>query len=868
MEFYQKELKQVLQELKTTKQGLSQNEAEQRLKIHGLNEIKEKRKIQPFLILLSQFASPIVWILIAAMGVSFFLKEMIDFYVIGAIVILNAILGFVQEYKAESAIAKLMKMLSLRAVVIRDGKEREIDAIQIVPGDVLVLETGEKIPADSRLIEIINLRTQEASLTGESFPVRKKVGMLRKETAVADRANMLFSGTTITNGHGKAVVVGTGMKTEIGKIATLIQETKPGLTPLQKQLKKLGIFLGIAVILIALAVFGVGILGGNPWEAMLMASIALAVAAIPEGLPTIVTISLALGVQKMAARNALMRKLPSVETLGACSVICSDKTGTLTHNEMTIKNIYVNREIVNVGGSGYNPEGTFSKNPKNFELILKIGALNNNAKLIKEGQTWKVIGDPTEAALLVSAKKAGIDADELREKIPRKEEIEFTSERKMMSTFHKVHNVKTQYTKGALEVVLEKCNRILVNGHVLRLSKVEKEKILSVNEALAKRALRVLAFSYKEFKGIDAKDSPEKNMIFVGMQAMIDPPRKEVKEAIEKCRTAGIRVVMITGDHATTAISIAKEIGITGKAITGLELAKIKDLENTVERIGIFARVNPAHKLKIIEALKKNGHIVAMTGDGVNDAPALKKADIGIAMGITGTDVAKEASDMVLADDNFSSIVNAVEEGRRVFDNIKKFVEYLLSSNMGEILTVFTAILMKMPLPITALQILWINLVTDGLPALALGVEPAEPDIMKRKTRKSEHIVNKRRGILIFVIGIIMMLGTLFLFDRYETKGLIYAQTMAFTTLMMYQMFNVLNQRSEEISLFKLGFFTNKKLIFAILISIGLQAAVVYTPFFQKLFGTTGLGLVDIAWVIGISSTVLIFGEVIKFFRK
>ncbi|OYT32764.1 ATPase [Candidatus Woesearchaeota archaeon ex4484_78] len=869
MEFYQKELRQVFEDLKTNEQGLTTKEAQERLKIYGLNKIRKEKKTSALTIFLSQFSSPIIWILIVAMIISFIVKEMIDFYVIGAIVVINAFLGFVQEYRAEEAITKLMKLLSLKATVIRDGKVEEIDATELVPGDILALETGQKIPADARLIEITNLQMQEASLTGESLPVNKKICTYHKEVAVADRKNMVFSGTIVTKGHGKAVVTGTGMNTEIGKIATLIQETKPELTPLQKQLKKLGAFLGIAVILIALAVFGIGILGGNPWEAMLMAAIAIAVAAIPEGLPAVVTISLALGVQRMALRNALMRKLPSVETLGACSVICSDKTGTLTHNEMTVTKIYVNREVISVGGSGYEPEGSFSKDPKKFKLLLKIGALNNNTKIIKENKTWKVIGDPTEAALIVSAKKANLDIEELKNKYQRIKEIEFTSERKMMTTIHKIKNEKIAFSKGAVEIILNKCNRILVNGRLERLTKAEKEKILEENETFAKQALRILGFAYKEFKGIYAKGEIEKDMIFVGLQAMIDPPRKEVKDAIDKCKTAGIKVIMITGDYATTATAIAKELGITGKTITGIELDKIENLNEIVEKIGIYARVNPAHKLKIIKALQAKGHIVAMTGDGVNDAPALKKADLGIAMGITGTDVAKEASDMVLADDNFTTIVNAVEEGRRIFDNIKKFVEYLLSSNMGEILTVFTAMLLRWPLPITALQILWINLATDGLPALALGIEPTEPNIMKRPPRKpTEHIVNKKRGILILIIGLIMMLGTLFIFDRYETKSIVYAQTAAFATLVMFQMFNVLNQRSEDISLFKLGFFTNKKLLGAVLISVMLQVVIIFVPFFNKIFGTTPLKIIDIVWVLGISSTVLIFGEIVKFFRK
>ena len=853
MEFYQKELRQVFEDLKTNEQGLTTKEAQERLKIYGLNKIRKEKKTSALTIFLSQFSSPIIWILIVAMIISFIVKEMIDFYVIGAIVVINAFLGFVQEYRAEEAITKLMKLLSLKATVIRDGKVEEIDATELVPGDILALETGQKIPADARLIEITNLQMQEASLTGESLPVNKKICTYHKEVAVADRKNMVFSGTIVTKGHGKAVVTGTGMNTEIGKIATLIQETKPELTPLQKQLKKLGAFLGIAVILIALAVFGIGILGGNPWEAMLMAAIAIAVAAIPEGLPAVVTISLALGVQRMALRNALMRKLPSVETLGACSVICSDKTGTLTHNEMTVTKIYVNREVISVGGSGYEPEGSFSKDPKKFKLLLKIGALNNNTKIIKENKTWKVIGDPTEAALIVSAKKANLDIEELKNKYQRIKEIEFTSERKMMTTIHKIKNEKIAFSKGAVEIILNKCNRILVNGRLERLTKAEKEKILEENETFAKQALRILGFAYKEFKGIYAKGEIEKDMIFVGLQAMIDPPRKEVKDAIDKCKTAGIKVIMITGDYATTATAIAKELGITGKTITGIELDKIENLNEIVEKIGIYARVNPAHKLKIIKALQAKGHIVAMTGDGVNDAPALKKADLGIAMGITGTDVAKEASDMVLADDNFTTIVNAVEEGRRIFDNIKKFVEYLLSSNMGEILTVFTAMLLRWPLPITALQILWINLATDGLPALALGIEPTEPNIMKRPPRDpEERILTKGMITDIVIVGIIMCVGTLFLFAMNLPSGALRATTVAFTAVVMFEMVRVQSVRMK----YRVGMFSNKKLLLAIAISFSLQILVVYVPLLQPIFKTTSLDLTDWIEILAVSLSV------------
>ena len=866
--YYQKSEKEVFEELQTSEKGLSQAEAETRLAKYGPNTIVEADKIHPLQIFARQFKSPLVWILIAAMIISFVVKEYTDFYVILAIVILNAILGFFQEYKAEEAIAALKKLISLKAIVIRSGMQKEIPASQLVPGDIIILHTGEKIAADARIIEAINLQTQEASLTGESMPVKKLTTTFKKILAVADRANMVFSSTIVTKGRGKAVVVGTGTSTEIGRIAKLIKEAKPEPTPLQKKLSHLSKFLGIAVIAIALIVFGIGVLYGNAAFTMFLAAIALAVAAIPEGLPAVVTVSLAMGVKKMARHNALVRKLPSVETLGACTVICSDKTGTLTHNEMTVKRIYANDEIIEITGSGYSPEGRFTKSPHRFKELLIAGALNNDAKLKKENASWKIIGDPTEAALLVSAKKAGLNPDQLQQKCKRLGEIEFTSERKIMTTVNKLGQKSTAYTKGAPEVVLSLCNRALIDGRIVRISKTQKEKILEINEKFAKGALRVLGFAYKELDGKIATKDVEKEMIFLGLQAKIDPPRPEVKDAIKKCETAGIKVVMITGDHKETAMAIARQLGMKGKAVTGMDLDRIENFENIVEDIVVYARVNPTHKLKIIEALKKKGHIVAMTGDGVNDAPALKKADLGIAMGITGTDVAKEASDMILADDNFASIVNAVEEGRTIFDNIKKFVEYLLSSNMGEVLTIFIGILLHMPLPLIAIQILWINLVTDGAPALALSSEPPEPRLMKRPPRKvEERIVNKKRGIMIFLIGLLMMLGTLGVFQWYNPEtNLIYAQTIAFTTLMMYQMFNVVNMRSEDYSIFSLKW--NKWLVGAIILSVLLQIGVVHLPFMNSIFNTTPLQAFDWLIAVAIGASVLVFGEAVKLFRK
>lgn len=864
MDFYQLSEKEVLDKLQVSSDGLSSAKAQERLRVHGPNKFREEKGIHPFLIFLEQFKSPMVWVLLGAMVISLVVKEFIDFYVIGAIVVINALLGFYQEYRAESAIEALKKMTSLKATVLRDGKEVSVPAEDVVPGDILVLETGDKVAADARLLEMVNVEAQEAALTGESVPVKKEIGPIKSECAVADRRNMVFSGTVITKGHAKAVVTGTGMRSEIGKIAGLIQKSKTEPTPLQKKLKRLSLAIGAIVLGIAALVFGVGVFTlDQPLTAILLTAIALAVAAIPEGLPAVVTVGLSLGVQRLAKKNALVRHLPSVETLGACTVICSDKTGTLTHNEMTVKKIYANREVVEVAGSGYDPKGYFSKKPEPFKHLLKIGALNNNAKLRLEGKQWQVVGDPTEAALLVSAKKAGFDLEKLHDSEPRKSEIDFTSERKRMTTVHKSGSKKFAYTKGATEVVLKLCSKVLIDGKAVRLTTKERQEILKKNEEFAGKALRVLAFSYKELSSKDKE--PEKNMVFVGLQAMIDPPRKEARAAIEKCRSAGIKVIMITGDHATTAKAVAKELGIEGRAVTGMDLADL-DLDFEVEKIGIYARVNPEHKLKIINALKKKGHIVAMTGDGVNDAPALKKADLGIAMGISGTDVAKEASEMILADDNFASIVRAVEEGRRIFDNIQKYLAYLLSGNIGEVLVILISMVLGMPLPLIAIQILWINLVTDGLPALGLGVDPMERGVMERPPRKVRSSIFKGLEAYLFIYPIFVTVGTLWLFDSFLQDGLIKAQTIAFSAIVTFELFQAISCRSLHKPVFSVGVFKNKWLIIAVFGSFALQACLLYVPAMQSIFRTTALSLAEVGLVAGVALAGFVYLEAHKFF--
>ncbi len=860
MEYYKFSEKEALDSLKTNEKGLNEEEALRRLKEYGENKLKEIKRISVFELLLEQFTSPLVLILIGAAVASFIIREFIDSYLIFAIVLLNGFLGFVQEYKAEKAVELLKKLTSLKSMVVRDSKIKEIYSTGLVPGDIVLIEMGDKVPADLRIIESNDLYVNESSLTGESQPVHKSLARIDKNVAIADQKNMLFLGTIITRGKGKAVVAGTGMNTELGKIAGIVQETEAELTPLQVKLKQLGKFLSIFILLIVVVITFTGIYKGGTFFDMFLIGISLAVAAIPEGLPAVVTIALSMGTKKMIKRNVLVKKLTAVEALGSVDVICSDKTGTLTKGEMTVKKIFCDNKLIDIEGSGYSTSGRFLCNNKEFsskelELILKIGLLNNDSIL----QDHEFIGDPTEIALLISALKFNLKREDLEKEYPRIDTVAFTSERKMMSTLHKHKNGNVIFSKGAVEILLKKCSRIYFGGMIRRLTTSLKERILEENNGFANNGLRVLGFAYKKFDRDKLAESDEGNLIFLGMQAMIDPPREEAIDAVKKCEEAGIRVVMITGDNAITAEAIAKELGIHDKVITGEELEKI-NLDDVVEDVSIYARVNPEHKIKIVDALKKKGHIVAMTGDGVNDAPALKKADIGVAMGKTGTDVSKDAASMIIVDDNFASIVNAIEEGRGIYDNIKKFVNYLLSANLGEVLVLFIPIMLgwqylgKLVVPLVALQILWLNLVTDGLPALALGFDKPEEMIMKRPPRKTnERIISTNMFWNIITTSLLITAAVLYIFNYGLSTNLIKAQTLALTTIVMLEFARVYIIEKE----YKAKLFSNKYLLFAIAFSIFLQLLVVYTPlnFLLKLMP---LNLIDWVYILGLIVIVFI----------
>ncbi len=882
MQWHATSLDEIFRTLNSSPKGLSNEEANQRLLQYGKNIIESEKKVNPLKIFLRQFSDFLVLILIAAAIISFVMSLLpngeghaIDAILITAILFANAIIGFFQEYKAERSILALKKLAAPLARVLRNGKEKKIKAELLVPGDIIVLEQGDKVPADARIIEQANLQADESMLTGESLPISKKECTLKEETPLAERKNMLYMNTLITRGRARAIVVATGIHTEVGKIAEQIAETEEKPTPFQLELNRLGKSIGIAIILIIafVALTQYLIIKDSLIEIFLRA-VSLAVAAVPEGLPAIVTIALTMGIKRMAKKNALARTLPVAESLGSVNVICTDKTGTLTENIMTVREIFFNMERYNVTGEGYSTNGEFYKRSQKIDgralsPILKCGILCNDAVEYKEGSKVKYLGDPTEIALLLSAKKAGIDVEIERKKEQRVQEIPFSSERKMMSVVCIAGSSKKVYVKGAPEVVIERCNRILVNGKIIDMDKSTKETILKANSDMAKRALRVLAFAFKEIEDIKNEEEFERNLIFLGLQGMIDPPRAGVKEAVADCRKAGIKVIMVTGDNIETAKAIGKELGFkTDYAINSPILEKMsdKELKEVLEKTEIFARVTPTQKVRILEALQAKGKIVAMTGDGVNDAPALKKADVGIAMGIRGTDVAKETSDLILLDDNFVTIRDAIEEGRGIFDNIRKFVNYLLSSNLAEVLVVFLFTLMEVYLYfgekaviLTAAQLLWINLLTDGLPAVALGLDPKAKGLMERGPRpKTEGVINKRIAFSIVSIGLVMtviILG-LFVYSFFNLQGgiqerFLRAQTIAFTCFVVFELVRVQMVRAR----YRINLFSNKWLWSAVFASLLMQLTILYTPL-NTFFRIMPLSIYD--WFL-ISAGALIF---------
>jgi Ca2+-transporting ATPase len=875
--------------------GLNAEEVERRRSTHGFNELIETKGKTIWAMLLEQFKDFLILLLIGAAVISAALGELTDAAVIILVVVLNAVLGVGQEFRAEKSLAALKRLAAPLAKVLRDGQVLSLPARELVPGDLIILEAGDFVPADLRLIETANLKIDEAALTGESVPVGKSADWVGEgELALGDRKNMAFMGTVATFGRGRGVVVETGMDTEIGHIAEMIQSTEPEETPLQRKLAQFGHQLGFLALGLCAIIFIVGVLRGLQVFPMFLTSVSLAVAAIPEGLPAIVTIVLALGVQRMAKNKAIIRKLPAVETLGSATVICSDKTGTLTQNAMTVRKIYIPGHALDVTGDGFQPFGEFLESGKKVDLaenlelslLLKAGLLCNDARLQevreKGAAGWRVVGDPTEGALVIAAAKGEYRREDLEKALPRVMEFPFESERKRMTTLHKgdlghpslnaLKGISWGLTKGAPDLVLELCDRYLRSDGIHPLTPDDKKVFLAANSEMASKALRVLGFAIKPLGDPEQVTlaEAESRLIFLGFMGMMDPPRKEVAESIRMCREAGIQPVMITGDHKDTAVAVGCELGLLEegqRAITGQELDTIdkKALSESIKNIAVYARVSPEHKVRIVEAFKDRGDIVAMTGDGVNDAPALKRADIGAAMGIVGTDVAKEAAEMVLADDNFATVVAAVKEGRIIFENIKKSIFFLLSCNIGEVVTIFFAILLGWPVPLLPIQILWVNLITDSLPALALGMDPAEGDIMKRKPRNPEQgVFGNGSTATIVVYGFYIGLITLAAFLLGEGVSIEKGRTMAFATLCLSQLFHVFNFRSLRSSLLVRGMLSNRYLVGASIISAFFLIIVMALPFLERVFKLVDLSTNEWLTVLALGASTIVMAEIWK----
>ncbi len=917
---YQQSVDEVLGALASSAaRGLTAAEARARLERYGPNQLATEPPVPSWRKFVAQFQDVLVILLLVATAISAALwlyerSEALPYeaIAISAVVLLNAIMGYVQEERAESAVAALREMAAAHAHVIRDGEAASVPATDIVPGDVIIVEEGDTIPADARVIQSTALQTAEAALTGESVPVAKDIDAIAGEAALGDRANMVYGGTSVTYGHGRAVVVATAMQTEMGRIAGMLAQVPSEPTPLQKELDRVGRMLGVVVVIIAVVMIATIVIvehvrGLAALLDVLILGVALAVAAVPEGLPAVVTAVLSIGVTRMARRRAIVRHLNAVETLGSASVIASDKTGTLTRNEMTVREVVTASGDVALSGTGYSPNGDVCRNDGSpvagslrieLERALAVADRANNAAVREVDGRWAVQGDPTEGALIVAARKAGLQEERLERRFARVGEVPFSSSRKLMSTLHTDAETEGRvllFTKGAADVLLTRCSCELVGEEWRPLSDLRRRQILDANDRLAGRGLRTLGVAFRA--SLDGTLSPddvgeqfERDLVFAGLIGMIDPPRDEAKDAVQLAKQAGIRPIMITGDHPKTAAAIALELGVSGdrQAVIGAALEPMSDqaLDETLQTVSVYARVNPEHKLRIVQALQRRGGVIAMTGDGVNDAPALKTADIGVAMGVTGTDVSKQAADMVLADDNFATIVAAVEEGRSIFSNIRKFLRYLLSSNIGEVMTMFFGVILAdriglepqgeaVVLPLVATQLLWINLVTDGAPALALGVDGAEPGLMRRPPRPAgEPVITGAMWRGIFFVGAIMAAGTIYILDASLPGGLVagtgslrYAQTMAFTTLMLFQLFNVFNARSEDETAFQ-DVFANRWLWGAVVLSIGLQMIVLYTPFLRRAFSTEPLTLADWLRCTAVASTVLWIRELEKLVRR
>ena len=892
--WYQKNINDVKKELATDiEKGLSSKQVEEKQQNVGFNELKAKKKKSLIVKFLEQFKDFMIIVLIIAAIVSGIVgilegEGITDTIIILIVVIINAIIGVAQENKAEKSLEALQKLSAHASKVIRNGKMIVIPSRELVPGDVVVLETGDYVPADLRIIEAVNLKSQESALTGESVPVEKIIDTINEEVGIGDRTNMLFSSSLITYGRGKGIVVETGMNTEVGKIAEIINSSEEGTTPLQEKLNKLGKILGIAALAICVVIFIIGLLYGKEPIHMFMTAVSLAVAAIPEGLAAVSTIVLAIGVQRMVKKNAIVKRLPAVETLGSASVICSDKTGTLTQNKMTVQKIYVDNKLMDMENI------KFVESKSDLESLIYNAMLCNDTKV---GANNELAGDPTETALVDMGMNLDIDIDKIFS-IDRLNEIPFDSSRKLMTTVHKIDNEYIVYTKGGVDELLKNCTSYIINGKIEKDLEEFKKSIYENNESMAKNALRVLAFGYKKIKKLpESKEEIEKlesDLIFVGMVGMIDPPREEAKKAVEKCKSAGIKTVMITGDHKITATAIAKQLGILeneDEAITGSELENMSDEELTknIRNYSVYARVSPEHKVRIVRAWQANGEIVAMTGDGVNDAPALKNADIGCAMGVVGTDVAKEAADVILTDDNFATVVSAVEEGRRIYDNILKAIQFLLSSNVGEIIVLFVAILITPLLakwfnitnisalePLLPIHILWINLVTDSLPALALAVDPAAENIMQRKPNKKDKGIFTKgmtwrviyQGIMIgfiTLIAFIVGLATPGVTD--EAAKIKIAQTMAFCVLALSELVHVFNIRNNKNSVFKTGILNNSKLILAILVSASFMFVILLIPGLREIFSIAQLPKENIVETVLLVLSPILVVEIFKLLK-